>query len=583
MKKSKKNTSINKAPKMKISKGSSVNPKISLCMIVKNEEKFLKECLESAKNLVDEMIIVDTGSTDSTVKIAEKYEAKIFFFEWNDSFSDARNESLKYATGDWIIQLDADERLLPESIRLIKQAVKSNSADAYVMPIISRVTDNSADSVVSENVRLWRNAPEHRFKYSIHESISESLMENKATIWRMDAPILHLGYHYDLVSSRDKKNRNITLLEKELAKNPNDKHILYQLCQEYYSVDQFEKSLEYAKQLENLITPDDHIAQSYYTYYINALNRTDRYFESLQVCNKAIINGITGTGILFGKAHANLNLKNLDEAIRLFEEVKKADLDSFSLGDKGIVLYKADAGIAVAYYGKDDFQKAIEYAQKAYSTNPDLINIIDLIAKSYFKLGDFDKAAEYANIVLSKDANYEDAKKILSLIEEEKQKIYAKHQEINPNTPEGLLQLGMNAEQIGDYDNAEKHYTQAIAIDKTYTQAYSNLARVKICKGDLENAIDLLSEAIKLDPNCWEAFSHSGDILFLIGNYSGAEAAYQRCLSLKSDCPNVFTALGHCYLKMGALDSAIMAFRQALNIDSQNSDAKKALELLKAA
>jgi cellulose synthase/poly-beta-1,6-N-acetylglucosamine synthase-like glycosyltransferase len=77
-------------------------PTISLCMMVKNEEKFLPQCLDSVRNYVDEIIIVDTGSTDRTVEIAEKYTDKIYFHPWEEDFSKHRNQSISYATGDWI-------------------------------------------------------------------------------------------------------------------------------------------------------------------------------------------------------------------------------------------------------------------------------------------------------------------------------------------------------------------------------------------------------------------------------------------------------------------------------------------------
>mgnify|MGYP001386520006 CR=1 FL=1 len=82
---------------------------ISLCMIVKNEEDVLIRCLESVKYIVDEIIIVDTGSTDSTVEIAKKYGARIFYYKWDDSFSSARNYSLEKATKEWILIMDADD------------------------------------------------------------------------------------------------------------------------------------------------------------------------------------------------------------------------------------------------------------------------------------------------------------------------------------------------------------------------------------------------------------------------------------------------------------------------------------------
>ena len=97
-------------------------PTISLCMIVKNEEAFLEQCLKSIKDYVDEIIIVDTGSTDRTVEIAERFTDKIYFHAWENSFSKARNQSLAYATGDWIFIMDADEEMLTGSGELLRQA-----------------------------------------------------------------------------------------------------------------------------------------------------------------------------------------------------------------------------------------------------------------------------------------------------------------------------------------------------------------------------------------------------------------------------------------------------------------------------
>ena len=106
---------------------------LSLCMIVKNEENTLGRCLESVKDIVDEIIIVDTGSTDNTIKIAEKYGAEIFFYKWDNSFANARNYSLSKASKDWILIMDADDELKGEDkdkvIKLINN--EDNKLNAY--------------------------------------------------------------------------------------------------------------------------------------------------------------------------------------------------------------------------------------------------------------------------------------------------------------------------------------------------------------------------------------------------------------------------------------------------------------------
>ena len=106
---------------------------ISLCMITKNEDLFLEQCLNSVKNLVDEIIIVDTGSTDRTKEISRKFTDNVFDFEWCDDFSAARNESLKHATGDWILVLDADETISEKDHHTIKEFIDNNGAEGFVL------------------------------------------------------------------------------------------------------------------------------------------------------------------------------------------------------------------------------------------------------------------------------------------------------------------------------------------------------------------------------------------------------------------------------------------------------------------
>jgi glycosyltransferase involved in cell wall biosynthesis len=104
---------------------------LSLCMIAKNEEKQIARCLGSAKNFVDEIIVVDTGSNDRTVEIAKQFGAKVVSHEWKDDFSDARNVSLEHASGDWILVIDSDETISKEDLEKIRQLIKDENGDAY--------------------------------------------------------------------------------------------------------------------------------------------------------------------------------------------------------------------------------------------------------------------------------------------------------------------------------------------------------------------------------------------------------------------------------------------------------------------
>src|SRR5688572_3396782 len=113
-------------------------PRLSVCLITKNEERFLGQCLESIRDLAQQIVVVDTGSTDATRDIAARFGAEISLFDWCDDFSAARNAALEHATGDWVLFLDADEELLPEQSEKLKKMLKDPAAIAYRLPMIDK-------------------------------------------------------------------------------------------------------------------------------------------------------------------------------------------------------------------------------------------------------------------------------------------------------------------------------------------------------------------------------------------------------------------------------------------------------------
>lgn len=216
--------------------------KISLCMIVKNEESNLRSCLESVQAGVDEIVIVDTGSTDKTIDIAKEYTGKIFHYDWNDDFSSARNHSLKQATGDWILILDADEVLPMETVNQLKTIVETKpNFDAIGLQIIN--TDGKQVIGHTHNAnRLVKNKNGLLFHYRIHEQpfINGNPIDNR---YKSELEIFHTGYREEDLVSKNKKERNITILKKELEHKPKDNFIHFNIANEYLSVNKYEKAL----------------------------------------------------------------------------------------------------------------------------------------------------------------------------------------------------------------------------------------------------------------------------------------------------------------------------------------------------
>ena len=206
--------------------------KLSLSMIVKNEERFLPGCLESVKGLVDEIVIADTGSTDATRDIALGFGAKIVDFAWCNDFSAARNESLKHTAGDWVLYLDADERIEPQHHAAIRKLISSGKADAVLLTLKSKMgTREDAQYHLVAYPRLFRKMKGVRFTGEVHEQVTPSLTEAGARIVPSDVTIEHLGYAQDDDVILEKARRNRTLLLSQIEKSQNYGYALYQLGQ----------------------------------------------------------------------------------------------------------------------------------------------------------------------------------------------------------------------------------------------------------------------------------------------------------------------------------------------------------------
>ena len=224
--------------------------KISACCMVKNEEKNLPRSLDSLKSQVDEIIIVDTGSTDRTIEIAENYGAKIIETTWQDDFSAPRNMAIDAASGDWIIFLDADEFFAaPQKVRSAIE--KLSGKDAILIPRIN-IDESNGGSEISRDwcPRIFKNAPHLRYRGLIHENITDLKHERlDYTFGNEDLTIYHTGYGSQVIES--KLRRNLALIELEAQKYGHETRHDIALSDCYAGLKDFEKSLYHAQKALN--------------------------------------------------------------------------------------------------------------------------------------------------------------------------------------------------------------------------------------------------------------------------------------------------------------------------------------------
>lgn len=221
--------------------------KLSFCMIVKNEEASLPSCLASVKDVVDEMVVLDTGSTDRTVEIAKEFGARVKYFEWCNDFSAARNESLKYVQGDWVLVLDADEMLTPEIVPQLKQAIQN---EHHLVVNLVRQEIGATQSPYSLVSRLFRHHPAVRFSRPYHAMVDDSVAQllQREPSWKIislsNVAILHYGYQPGAITALNKFERAQKAMEGFLATHPTDPYVCSKLGALYMQTGQLSQGIE---------------------------------------------------------------------------------------------------------------------------------------------------------------------------------------------------------------------------------------------------------------------------------------------------------------------------------------------------
>jgi tetratricopeptide (TPR) repeat protein len=350
--------------------------KLSLCTIVKNEAKSLPRCLGSVKNVVDEIIVLDTGSTDNTVEIAEQAGAKAYHFPWCDDFAVARNEALKYVTGEWILVLDADEVLTEEIVPQLKQVIEGENN--LVINLI-RQEVGAVQSPYSQVSRLFRRHPEVKFIRPYHALIDDSVAQllKEESHWQVvnltTVAILHYGYQAEKIASLDKYTRARLVMEKFAATHPNDPYVCSKLGALYLQSDRVKDGIKFLKQgLKSNQAEPPVLFELYYSLG-NAYVRQQDYERAKKQYEKAISQPI----LPMLKIGAYNNLGNLLQQIGDFAKARQAYQ----------TVLQIDPNLAVGYYNLGMTLKALGKIKEAIAAYQQAIKLDPNYALAYQNLG----------------------------------------------------------------------------------------------------------------------------------------------------------------------------------------------------
>jgi GT2 family glycosyltransferase/Tfp pilus assembly protein PilF len=395
---------------------------LSLCMIVKNEEKYLVQCLKSIRDIVDEIIMVDTGSTDKTMDIAKVFGAKLFDFPWTGDFAAARNHSLEQATGNWILILDGDEVLSPLDFKEFKEIIhkKSSSPAAYSIATRNYITNvsvigwekNSGEYpeeagtgwVVSKKVRLLTRSKDAVFSNPVHETLETSLAKAKIPVRSCNIVVHHYG---KLDSQKDlKKGEEYYLLGKIKYENDptNTKYVL-ELARQAQVLGKHEEAIELWLKLISLFQeapPDSlayqHVIQStygdplseIYTQIASAYMMLNRYEEALEAARKAVDCKIKLKEYVHVYVHCEIIAGSLTKAFRELEELLKTTPDY----PPAVIL------MATIFCLEGKKEKAQESFQSLLQKNVNITPLLNTYARQLRTHGKKDEALLILNAII---------------------------------------------------------------------------------------------------------------------------------------------------------------------------------------
>ena len=343
---------------------------ISLCMIVKNEEKNLERCLSAIATLVDEVIIVDTGSTDRTVEIAHKYTDKVYDFTWVNDFSQARNYSISKASYEYILVLDSDELTQSIDLKEMKRLLSDNPTKIGRLLRINEYTRKGILYRYKERVNRLFSKKHYHYEGIIHEQIIGfpqiddidfmDLQNSEDETYLIPLTVLHSGYEGDVLTRSKKTERNISLLMLAHEQHPRDPYILYQLGKSYYMQEDYQNASEYfGIALEYDLDVRLEYVQDMVESYGYSLINSGRFDIAMQLLN-VYDEFAHSTDFIFLIALILMNNGKFIEAIGEFIKASKRSEAKM----EGVNGYLAYYNIGVIYECLDDKTNSIMYYKK---------------------------------------------------------------------------------------------------------------------------------------------------------------------------------------------------------------------------
>lgn len=409
-KKKKKNRVSNRVSK-KIGKKA---PTISACMMVKNEEELLPQCLESIKDFVDEIIVVDTGSTDRTVEIAKSFGARVYHHPWENDFSKHRNQSISYASYDWILIMDADEAFFLQDAPNIKRIVQETRSDFLYLQCYDLEKTGEVHGVFNQ-VRLFKNNLGMHYTKNVHNQL-QTVGKGEYVRLRFK----HYGYDLSPEKMKEKHRRTTSLLLQRIHKDPEDPFNHYELALSYSMNREFEKAIEAGETALHIMRKkglrNTYFVNAFYTvaqgyFALGDLDNAESLCrEAIQIHEEDLDSYHFLAAIYFKKKEPGkckeMSLKYLELRRLFYKTPEKMQGIYFNSFAKRQEVY---FGLACIYFLEKDIDKTEEFFQKAFEESGRPLEMAKNISLFYLEKNMEKHALKWLNMTYEACTDVEDA------------------------------------------------------------------------------------------------------------------------------------------------------------------------------
>ncbi|KIQ95156.1 SPBc2 prophage-derived glycosyltransferase SunS [Anoxybacillus thermarum] len=336
---------------------------VALVMIVKNEEKHLARCLRSVHKIVDDIVIVDTGSTDGTKSIAYSFGAKVFDFEWANDFSAARNYALMQSTCDWNLVLDADEYIVNDCKSIIRHFIETNERAIGRIKMVNEFIQNGerryAQSYLS---RLLPKGVTYVGK--VHEQVDSPFPRQN-----IDVEVYHDGYVHT-----NKTERNLDLLLQELQQHPTDDYVLYQVGKQYKLLQQFNMAEKYFEESYRLVPLYASYRHSLVVDYLYTIIANRSFERGLQViaAEQGRLDDSSDFHFACGLFYMDAIFYHMNQYVHLFPMIEKSFIRCLQIGEtdqydrvRGTGSFLAAYNLGVFYETTGQMERAIHFYEQS--------------------------------------------------------------------------------------------------------------------------------------------------------------------------------------------------------------------------